>query len=162
ITRQDRLAVRFKPFDPTQADADRRDIGNIGAGPYCHDPIERYCRGRIDPTQLPMRHWRAHDPHVKLMRKRNVGGEPTVAGDKRLVFEPPHRAADMRHSGCLGSSHHLAAFIAAAAAATAFKMFWYPVQRHRLEDSTSRISSSPTSGFCSNNATESIRKPGVQ
>ena len=41
-------------------------------------------------------------------------------------------------------------------------MLWYPVQRHRLPDSASRISRSPASGWALRKAVICMRKPGVQ
>ena len=41
-------------------------------------------------------------------------------------------------------------------------MFWYPVQRHRLDDIASLNPTSSISGSSSSTATASIRNPGVQ
>ena len=42
-----------------------------------------------------MRDRRAHDAHVKLVRKRDVGREPALAGTSGAVLEPRDRAADV-------------------------------------------------------------------
>ena len=41
-----------------------------------------------------MRTGRAQDPHVQLMRKRNVGCEAPLAGQERRVREPQYRSPD--------------------------------------------------------------------
>jgi hypothetical protein len=37
----------------------------------------------------------AGEPHVKLVRKRDVAGETATPGHQRRVFEPRHRLADV-------------------------------------------------------------------
>jgi hypothetical protein len=37
---------------------------------------------------------RAHDPHVQLIREREIGDEAPLAGQERRILEPRHRSAD--------------------------------------------------------------------
>ncbi len=61
-----------------------------------------------------MREGRAHDAHVQLMRKRDIGREAAPAGDERGVLLAADGSADQRHQRDR---------ISCAAARTALMMF---------------------------------------
>ena len=48
---------------------------------------------------LAVRVARAHDPHMKLMRKGDVAGEAAAARDQRRVLQPRDRLADPFRGG---------------------------------------------------------------
>src|SRR5947209_4752503 len=110
-----------------------------------------------------MRIGRAHHPHMELMRETDVANELSPSADQRPIFEPRQRAAENPARVCRRFGTHIdAPRNWAIAARTAATMFWYPVQRHRLDESTSRNSSSEIFGSRSKTPVASIRKPGVQ
>ena len=84
----------FQAFDPAQAKIDRWNVGNVGGGPYRMHAWLRQARAGVDAAQPSVREIRAHDAHVQLLRKRNVGGEPATPHQQRRVLEPHHRPAD--------------------------------------------------------------------
>ena len=59
---------------------------------------------------------RSHHPHMELSGRVEIGGVLTAPEQQRAVFEPAERRADVFHFARF--------FISAAAARTAFRMFW--------------------------------------
>ena len=92
--REQPLPVRFQTFDPGQAEVDRRNVGNVGCRPHREHACFRQRRARVDRADAAMREIRAHDSHVQLLRKRNIGGKTAAPGQERAVLKPRHRAAD--------------------------------------------------------------------
>jgi hypothetical protein len=93
--RKHRLAVRLQPFDAAFAEIDRRHVGDVLRGPYRDDAGQRARRRCIDRDDGTVRQRRPGDPHVKLVRKRNVAGEAAAPPHQRRVLEPRHRLADI-------------------------------------------------------------------
>ena len=119
--RQDRLAIGLQAAHPGGAELDRPDLGDIGRGPHRRDPGRAKGCLRVDRGDPAMRAVRAHDSHMELVGKRDVGRKPAPPGDQRRVFKPPDPLADERLGPALG--HCRPPFISAAAALTAFRMF---------------------------------------
>jgi hypothetical protein len=63
-------------------------------GPYRNNARRRQRRGGVDYADPAMRTGRAHDPHVYLVREREVGDKAPAPGQKRRIFEPENRLAD--------------------------------------------------------------------
>ena len=95
VGREHRLAIRLQPLDAAFAEIDRRHVGDVGGGPHRDDARQRPRRRGVDGDDPAMGDLRADDPHVKLMRKRDVAGKAPAPGDQRRVFEPRHRLADI-------------------------------------------------------------------
>ena len=112
---EDGLAIGGEALDPRQPEIDRRDVADIGEGPYGGDAGQGAGRGGVDPDQPAVRHRRAHHAHGELVREADIGGELAVPGHQRAIFEALDRAADEAHG-----DH--AAF--AAAARSAARMRW--------------------------------------
>jgi hypothetical protein len=69
------------------AEIDRRQVGDVGIGPYRDHARHLECGGRVDRDDLSVRPGRAHDPHVKLVRKIDVAGITAAPGHQRAVFD---------------------------------------------------------------------------
>ena len=95
VGREHRLAVRLQPLDAAFAEIDRRHVGDIGGGPYRDDARQRPRRRGVDGDDPAMGDLRAGEPHVKLVRKRDVAGKAPAPRHQRRVFEPRHRLADI-------------------------------------------------------------------
>ncbi len=102
IFRQQRLAVGAQRLAGRVAKIDRRQIGDVGPGPHRGDAGCFQRRRDIDRAQLGMRIGRAHDPHVQLMRERDVADKAAASGDQRRVLQPRHRAAEHAASLFIG------------------------------------------------------------
>ena len=92
--RQQRLPVRHELLDPVVAEIDRRQIGEILAGPDRHHARRLTGVGRVDGLDPAVRHRRAHDAHVKLSGERYVGSEQAEPAHQRRVLDARHRGAD--------------------------------------------------------------------
>ncbi len=104
--REQPLPVGFQAFDPGQAEVDRRNVGSVRGRPHCVDARFRQRRARVDRADAAVREIRAHDAHVQLPRKRNVGGKAATSGQQRAILEPRHRPADKFFLRlCVGRSH---------------------------------------------------------
>ena len=110
--RQDGLAIRLQPRHQRHAKADRGDIGDVFRRPHGDRAGIRQRVGDPKTGETAERHRRAHDPHVKHVRYRDVGRKTATAGQQRAIFEPLNRSADQAHLR-----------ISAAAASTDFRMF---------------------------------------
>ena len=92
--RERRLAVRHQLLDAVVAEVDRRDVGEVLAGPD-RDHARRGQRvGGVHRLDPPVRQRRTHDAHVKLAGKRHVAGEQAAAAHQRRILDPRHRGAD--------------------------------------------------------------------
>ena len=104
--REQPLPVGLQTFDPGQAEIDRRNVGNVGGRPHREHARFRQRRARVDRADAAVREIRAHDAHVQLLRKRNVGGKAATSGQQRAILEPLHRPADKFFLRlCVGRSH---------------------------------------------------------
>ena len=116
--RQDRLPVGLEPLDPSFAKIDRRHLGNVGRRPHGINAGRGLGFRRLDRDDTAMRMSGAHDAHMKLVRKGDIGDEPPASGDERRVFEPRDRLADdasvLGHGRCaiLRAAAHTALTIA--------------------------------------------------
>ena len=113
------LPVGFEPLDLGCAEYDRADIGDIFGGPHGRDTRRGASLLRIDGQQVRMGPVGARDPHMELMRKRDIRDEAARAPDQRRVFETLHPLADPRLAA---RGHPRPARIPAAAAFTASRM----------------------------------------
>ena len=95
IGREHRLAVRLQPLDAAFAEIDRRHVGDVGGGPHRDDPRQRPRLRGVDGDDPAMGDLRAGEPHVKLVRKRDVAGKAPAPRHQRRIFEPRHRLADV-------------------------------------------------------------------
>src|SRR5262249_48174734 len=75
------------------AKIDRRNFSHVYGRPHGVDARNGARSGDGDRTNHGVRVRRAHDTHVELMRKGDVGRERAAAGDEREILEPPDRAA---------------------------------------------------------------------
>jgi hypothetical protein len=80
--RQDRLAVRQQCLGRRVAEIDRWHAGDIGAGPDRDDAGQRQRRRHVDGDDPAMRHRRADDPHVQLVRKRDIADVASGSRDQ--------------------------------------------------------------------------------
>ena len=88
-------------------------MATSAAGPHRGDAGRGERLAGLDRNQPAVGDRRAHDAHVQLIGKADVGRETAGAGEERPVLEPRHRPADDGHQR-----------IFAAAALTALRMFW--------------------------------------
>ena len=110
--RQDRLAIRLQPRHRRHAKADRGNIGDVLRGPDGDRAGMRQRLRDLQAGEAAERDRRAHYPHVKHVRYRDIGRETAAAGQQRAVFEALNRSSDQAHLR-----------ISAAAASTDFRMF---------------------------------------
>ncbi len=88
VSRQHRLPVGLQPRVFGRAELDGRNVADIGRGPYgVHAGIIRDCCG-IDRPDIAMGNAGPDDTHMQGIRKRPVGDECPLAGQKRTVFQP--------------------------------------------------------------------------
>ena len=92
--REHRLAVGPEAGHADLAEVDRRDVGDVGRVHTRDHAGQRQRLRRVDAEDAAMGHRRAHDAHVELAGKADVGGEAALSGEERPVLEPPDRAAD--------------------------------------------------------------------
>ena len=127
VGRQHRLAEGVERGNAALAEVDRRHVRDVGRGPDRDHAGQGARGGRIDRDDPAVGVIRAHDAHVELVRKGNVGGEAAAAPHQRRVFQPCNRLPDPLVVGALVALRHRrppgAALILAAAARTAFTMF---------------------------------------
>jgi hypothetical protein len=69
ILGQDRLPIRFEPFNPRQPEIDRRNMGDVRPGPGRDDACGRERSGSIDRDDPAMRMGRTHQAHMQLVGK---------------------------------------------------------------------------------------------
>ena len=105
VGREHGLAVRLQPFDAAFAEIDRRHLGDVGGGPHRDDPRQRPRLRGVDGDDPAMGDLGAGEPHVKLVRKRDVAGKTAAPRHQRRILEPRHRPADIFVAG---DSHHAA------------------------------------------------------
>src|SRR5262249_18911931 len=101
----------------------------------------------------PRQRRRCDAPHVHPLP--GWGVPPATRGDRRA---PAHRAQAVLCTDSVTFPHEPSR----AARRTASKIFSYPVQRQRLPESASRISSSDGSGERSSRSAAATTRPGVQ
>ena len=95
VAGQHRLAVRPERRRPAVgAEVDRRDVGDVGGGPYRGDARKPSRRRPVDRAQDAVGVRRAHDPHMELAGEVDVGGEAPPAGDQRPVLDARKPRAD--------------------------------------------------------------------
>ena len=88
------LTVGLEPFDAGEAKVDGRNVGNVGGGPHRVDAVFRERRGDVERPDTTVRDVRAHDAHVQLLCKRDIGGKRAAAHQQRPILQARHRLAD--------------------------------------------------------------------
>ena len=90
---QHRLTIGFDLIGRARgvAEIDRRDVGDVGAGPHRHDAREPQCRCRVDAHDPAMGDGRPHHAHMELMGEGDVAGEQPASGHQRPVLDARHR-----------------------------------------------------------------------
>ena len=83
---ENRLPIGLEPLDAGKAKIDRRNCGDVRRRPNRDGAGHRACRVHIDGDDASMRMGRTDHAHVQLMRKRDVGGEASLAGDQRPIL----------------------------------------------------------------------------
>ena len=94
VPRQQRLAIGAQRLAGRVAEIDRRQIGDVGAGPDRDDAGRGQRRRDVDAAQHGMGVGRAHDAHVQLVREADIADELAAPGEQRRVLEPRDRAAE--------------------------------------------------------------------
>ncbi len=117
LVRQHRLAVGLERFQPGEAEADRRQMRDIGVGPHGMHAGQGERSTGIDRLDAAVRHRRAHHAHRPLAGEIDVGGEAALPGQQRAVFQARDGTADE-----FGRPAHVPR-ISFAAARTALMMF---------------------------------------
>ena len=100
---EDRLTIGFEPLDAGEPEVDRRDIGNVGRGPYRDHSGARLRSRGFDRDDTAMCTRGADHAHIDLVRKRNIRRKAALAADQGSVLQSRHRTADERrgHGGQL-------------------------------------------------------------
>ena len=94
VPRQQRLAIRAQCFARRVAKIDRRQIGNVLAGPDRRNAGRRERGPNVHFAQHGMGVRRAHDPHVQLMRKTEIADKLAAPRHERRVLKSRDRPAD--------------------------------------------------------------------
>ena len=98
LLRENVLAAFFEVLQcASRPQVDRRNVGDIGAGPDRDDAGHRRRLGRVDRPDAAIGDRRADDAHMQLAGEIVVAGEAAGAGQQLAVLQPRHAPADHGH-----------------------------------------------------------------
>ena len=122
----------------------------------------------VDGNNTRVRVRAAQEGRVQHPLDTHIIDKTPAAGEQRRILDTAGAGADhAQWRSLFGAKAHFAfpalpALSCTAASIAAATMFWYPVQRHKWPESTSRTSASVGDAFVSSSSVSETSTPGVQ